>query len=170
MIDLRSLSCEFWSLMMTGDSVLSSSVGFWKKPRLWTWLTTERKENATAVANHLGGHLKVKRVLYPGLESHRGHEIARRQMRGFRGVISSELAGGSDGVNTFRRKVKVFSLAESLGGVTSLAEHPATMSHASMSKGYREKIGITDELIRLSVGLENIDDLTEDLEQALESL
>jgi cystathionine beta-lyase/cystathionine gamma-synthase len=89
-------------------------------------------------------------------------------MKGFGGVVSFELGGGIEGVNAFLRKLKVFSLAESLGGVTSLVEHPATMSHASMPKDYREKVGISDELIRLSVGLENVDDLIEDLEQALE--
>ncbi|MFW6105198.1 MAG: trans-sulfuration enzyme family protein [Chloroflexota bacterium] len=130
----------------------------------------QHEENALAVANYLKGHPKVKRVLYPGLESHRGHEIARRQMKGFGGVVSFELGTGIEGVNTFLRRLKVFSLAESLGGVASLAEHPATMSHASMPKDYREKVGINDELIRLSVGLENIDDLTEDLGQALERL
>jgi len=130
----------------------------------------QHEENALAVANYLNGHPKVKKVFYPGLESHRGHKIAKRQMKGFGGVVSFELGGGIEGVNTFLRKLKVFSLAESLGGVTSLAEHPATMSHASMPKDYREKVGITDEVIRLSVGLENVDDLTEDLEQALERL
>ena len=130
----------------------------------------QHQENALAVANYLKRHPKVKRVLYPGLESHPGHEIAKRQMKGFGGVVSFELRGGIEGVNTFLRRLKVFSLAESLGGITSLAEHPATMSHASMPKDYRVKVGITDELIRLSVGLENVDDLAEDLEQALKSL
>ncbi len=130
----------------------------------------QHEENAFAVANYLKGHTGVKVVLYPGLESHKGHEIARRQMKGFGGVIAFELTGGIPRVNAFLRKLQVFSLAESLGGVTSLAEHPATMSHASMPKGYREKIGITDELIRLSVGLENTDDLIEDLKQSLHGL
>jgi len=130
----------------------------------------QHEENAFAVANYLKGHSKVKRVLYPGLESHPGHEIAKRQMKGFGGVVSFELRGGIKGVNTFLRRLKVFSLAESLGGITSLAEHPATMSHASMPKDYRGKVGITDALIRLSVGLENVDDLIEDLQQALNCL
>jgi cystathionine beta-lyase/cystathionine gamma-synthase len=130
----------------------------------------QHQENALAVANYLDRHPKVKRVLYPGLKSHKGHEIAKRQMKGFGGVVSFELTGGIERVNTFLRRLKVFSLAESLGGITSLAEHPATMSHASMTKDCRERAGITDELIRLSVGLENVDDLTEDLEQALQSL
>ena len=130
----------------------------------------QHQENALAVANYLKGHPKAKRVLYPGLKSHTGHEIAKRQMKGFGGVVSCELTGGIKGVNTFLRRLKVFSLAESLGGIASLAEHPATMSHASMPKDYRERVGITNGLIRLSVGLENIDDLTEDLEQALNRL
>jgi cystathionine gamma-lyase/cystathionine beta-lyase len=127
----------------------------------------QHEENASAVANYLKGHPLVKRVFYPGLDSHPGHEIAKRQMRGFGGVVSFELKGGIDAVNSFLRGIKLFSLAESLGGVASLAEHPATMSHASMPKDYREKVGITDELIRLSIGLENIDDLIEDLRKAL---
>ncbi|PIW40732.1 MAG: cystathionine gamma-synthase [Chloroflexi bacterium CG15_BIG_FIL_POST_REV_8_21_14_020_46_15] len=128
----------------------------------------KHEENAIAVANFFKGHPAVKRVFYPGLDSHPGHEIAKRQMKGFGGVVSFEIKGGIEIVNTFLKRIKVFSLAESLGGVASLAEHPATMSHASMPEDYRGKVGITDELIRLSVGLENVDDLTEDLEQALE--
>jgi len=128
------------------------------------------EENAIAVANYLKGHPAVEKVFFPGLESHPGHEIAKRQMKGFGGVVSLEVKGGIESVNTFLRRLKVFYLAESLGSVASLAEHPATMSHASMPKDYREKVGITDGLIRLSVGLENIDDLVEDLWQALERL
>jgi cystathionine gamma-lyase/cystathionine beta-lyase len=128
------------------------------------------EENAIAVANYLKGHPAVEKVFFPGLESHPGHEIAKRQMKGFGGVVSFEVKGGIESVNTFLRRLKVFYLAESLGSVASLAEHPATMSHASMPKDYREKVGITDGLIRLSVGLENIDDLVEDLWQALERL
>jgi len=130
----------------------------------------QHEENAIAVANYLKGHPAVKRVLYPGLDSHPGHEIAKGQMKGFGGVVSFELAGGIERVSSFLKRIKVFSLAESLGGVASLAEHPSTMSHASMPKDYREKVGITDELIRLSVGLENADDLIDDLEQALKRL
>ncbi len=128
----------------------------------------QHEKNAFAVANYLVGHSAVKRVFYPGLESHPGHEIAKRQMKGFGGVVSFELRGGIETVGSFLKRIKVFSLAESLGGVVSLAEYPATMSHASMPEEHRKKVGITDELIRLSVGLENIDDLVEDLYQALE--
>jgi len=129
----------------------------------------QHEENALAVASYLEGHPKVKRVLYPGLESHPGHEIAKRQMKGFGGVVSFELRDGIESVNTLLRKFKVFSLAESLGGVASLVEHPATMSHASMPEEVRRSVGIADDLIRLSIGLENVDDLVEDLEQALRS-
>ncbi len=128
----------------------------------------QHEKNAAAVTNYLKGHSAVKRVFYPGLNSHPGHEIAKRQMKGFGGMVSFEPKGGTEAVNSFLRRIKVFSLAESLGGAASLAEHPATMSHASMPKEYREKVGITDEVVRLSIGLENIDDLVDDLRQALE--
>jgi cystathionine beta-lyase/cystathionine gamma-synthase len=128
----------------------------------------QHEENALAVANYLKEHPLVKRVFYPGLDSHPGYEIAKRQMKGFGGMVSFETRGGIESVNTFLRRLKLFSLAESLGGVVSLAAHPGTMTHASMPKDYREKVGITDELIRLSVGLENVDDLIDDLRQALE--
>jgi len=128
----------------------------------------QHEKNAIAVADYLKGHPAVKGVFYPGLDSHPGHEIAKRQMKGFGGVVSFEIKGGIEAANNFLRRINVFSLAESLGGVASLAEHPATMSHASMPKDYREKVGITEGLIRLSVGLENINDLIDDLCQALE--
>ncbi len=129
----------------------------------------KHEENAMAVASYLQSHKAVSRVFYPGIESHPGHEIAKRQMKGFGGVVSFELKGGIKAVDNFLRRLKVFSLAESLGGVASLAEHPATMSHASMPPDYRAKIGISDDLIRLSIGLESIDDLIDDLGQALNS-
>ncbi|UCD53889.1 MAG: PLP-dependent transferase [Dehalococcoidia bacterium] len=126
----------------------------------------QHERNAIKVADYLTKHPKVKRIFYPGLNFHPGHDIARRQMKGFGGVVSFELKEGAKALNSFLKKIKVFSLAESLGGVASLAEHPATMSHASMPKDVREKAGITEELIRLSVGLEDSDDLIWDLEQA----
>ena len=129
----------------------------------------KHEENAMAVASYLQSHKAVSRVFYPGIESHAGHEIAKRQMKGFGGVVSFELKGGIKAVDNFLRRLKVFSLAESLGGVASLAEHPATMSHASMPPDYRAKIGISDDLIRLSIGLESIEDLIDDLGQALNS-
>jgi cystathionine beta-lyase/cystathionine gamma-synthase len=126
-------------------------------------------QNAAAVANFLTGHPAVRKVYYPGLECHPGHLVARRQMRGFGGIVSFEPEGGVGAAIAFLKKTGVFALAESLGGIASLAEQPATMSHASMPGECRENIGIRDDLIRLSVGLENIDDLICDLSQALRS-
>lgn len=128
----------------------------------------QHEENAAQVAAYLEKHPRVRRVFYPGLKSHPGHEIAMQQMEGFGGMVSFEIEGGSEAATSFLRKVRIFSLAESLGGADSLVEHPATMSHASMPEKVRRDVGITDGLIRLSVGLENIDDLIEDLAQALE--
>ena len=130
----------------------------------------QHQANATAVANFLKGHPAVSRVYYPGLADHPGHAIAAKQMKGYGGMVSFEMKGGLEAVNRFLRAVKVFTMAESLGGMTSLAGHPVTQSHASMSKEQREKVGITEGLVRLSIGLENIDDLLEDLKQALSQL
>jgi cystathionine beta-lyase/cystathionine gamma-synthase len=127
----------------------------------------QHERNAIVVASYLQEHPKAKRVFYPGLKSHPHHDLAKNQMNGFGGMVSFEIGGGAEAVNAFLRAIKLFSLAESLGGVDSLAEHPATMSHASMPKEFRARVGITDDLIRLSVGLESIDDLIEDLEEAL---
>lgn len=124
----------------------------------------QHEKNATEVASFLEKHPGVSRVFYPGLKSHPGHEIAARQMDGFGGMVSFEINGD---VNSFLRGVELFILAESLGGADSLVEHPATMSHASMPGEFREKVGISDNLVRLSVGLESIEDIIEDLEQAL---
>ncbi len=127
----------------------------------------QHEGNATSIAHFLKTSPAVNRVYYPGLADHPGHELAARQMKGFGGMVSFEMKGGLEAVNNFLRKVRVFTLAESLGGMNSLAGHPATQSHASMTREQREKIGITEGLVRLSVGLENIDDLIEDLAQAL---
>jgi len=124
--------------------------------------------NALRIVDFLQGHPVVNRVYHPAVEMHPSHELASRIMKGNCGMVSFEVEGGLNATNSFLRKLKLFSLAESLGGVDSLAEHPATMSHASMPQEYREAIGITDSLIRLSVGLENIDDLIEDLKRALD--
>ncbi|MBT9143304.1 MAG: Cystathionine beta-lyase [Dehalococcoidia bacterium] len=124
----------------------------------------QHERNAAEVASFLEKHPRVRRVFYPGLKSHPGHEIAARQMDGFGGMVSFEINGD---VNSFLRGVELFILAESLGGADSLVEHPATMSHASMPGEFREKVGIFDNLVRLSVGLENIKDIIEDLEQSL---
>ena len=125
-------------------------------------------ENGRKVAEFLKDHPKIERVYWPGFTDHNNHEIAKRQMRDFGGMISIVLKDTSI-ENTFKvaSSFKVFSLAESLGGVESLLNHPATMTHGSIPKDVREKVGVVDNLIRLSVGVEDIDDLLEDLKQAL---
>lgn len=128
------------------------------------------EENARRVAKFLTGHPAVKRVYYPGLEKHLNHEIAVRQQHGFGGMVSFEVLGGLREVNHILRSVKIFALAESLGGVESLIDHPVSMTHASMDPTLREKAGITENLIRLSVGLEDISDLLDDLGGALNSI
>ena len=126
-------------------------------------------ENAKAVAEYLAAHPKVGKVYYPGFESHPNHAVAKAQMRGFGGMVSFTLKGDemSEAIKLMER-FKVFSLAESLGGVESLCTHPATMTHASIPKAEREKGGLKDTLIRLSVGVEDAEDLIEDLRQAIE--
>lgn len=127
----------------------------------------QHEANASAVAQFLASHPQIQKVYYPGLKSHPGHEIASRQMKGFGGMVTMELEGGIKAVQRFSRRIQLLSLAESLGGPASLAAHPATMSHASMPKEHREKVGISDALIRLSIGLENVEDIIEDLSHAL---
>jgi cystathionine gamma-lyase len=127
----------------------------------------EHERNARAVAEFLAGHRDVERVYYPGLASHPQHELARRQMRGFGGMVSFTLKGPHDRARAFASNTRLFSLAESLGGVESLICHPATMTHGSIPKDVREARGVTDGLLRLSVGIEAEHDLIEDLEQAL---
>ncbi|MCH2533223.1 MAG: cystathionine gamma-synthase [Bdellovibrionales bacterium] len=126
------------------------------------------QENAMAVAQYLEAHEKVEKVLYPGLESHPQHELARKQMSGYGGMVTFFIKGGLEAAKTFLESVEVFSLAESLGGVESLVEHPAIMTHASIPKEMREELGISDTLIRLSVGVESQEDLIHDLKQALD--
>ena len=126
------------------------------------------EENAMKIARFLEAHPKVRKTIYPGLESHPDHAVAKKQMSGFGGIVTFFIKGGLEAARGFLEKVKVFSLAESLGGVESLIEHPAIMTHASVPKEIREKTGITDDLIRLSVGIEHIEDLTADLRNALE--
>ncbi|WP_412468432.1 cystathionine gamma-synthase [Pedobacter sp. KLB.chiD] len=125
-------------------------------------------ENGERIAHYLKTHPKVDKIYWPGFEDHPNHEVARKQMRGFGGMISITLKG-ADLEETFRisSNFKVFTLAESLGGVESLINHPATMTHGSIPKEEREKVGVTDNLLRLSVGVEDIEDLLEDLEKAL---
>ena len=123
--------------------------------------------NALALAEHFNGHNDIEEVIYPGLSTHPQHELASQQMNGFGGIISMNIKGGLEKSKSFLEQTKIFALAESLGGVESLIEHPALMTHASLPKDRREAIGISDGLVRLSVGLESLDDLIEDIEQAL---
>ncbi len=129
----------------------------------------QHEKNALAIAAYLQKHQAVSKVYYPGLKTHEGHEIAARQMKGFGGMVSFEMKGGLPAARAFLKGIRLFSLAESLGGVASLAAHPATMSHASVPCDVRESVGIKDELVRLSVGIENVNDLIEDLDKALET-
>jgi cystathionine gamma-lyase len=125
--------------------------------------------NGKKVAEFLRTHPKVDKVNWPGFVDHPGHAVAKKQMKDFGGMISFSLKGNSqDEAFKIASKMKVFSLAESLGGVESLISHPATMTHASIPKAEREKVGVVDSLLRLSTGIEHIDDLLEDLKQALQ--
>lgn len=125
------------------------------------------QNNAMAVAKFLSDHSKVERVLYPGLKSHPQYELAKKQMSGSGGMITFYIKGGMSAARSMLERVKIFSLAESLGGVESLVNHPAIMTHASVPEATRAALGISDTLIRLSVGIESQKDLLFDLEQAL---
>jgi len=127
----------------------------------------QHEENAFKVAQFLQKQANVLEVFFPGLETHPGHDIAKKQMTGFGGVVSFKLRGGLSECNIFFKKLKVFQLADSLGGIESLANYSAMMTHDYFPKELREKIGVTDNLIRLSIGIEHIDDLLEDLKNAL---
>jgi cystathionine gamma-lyase len=123
--------------------------------------------SALRIAQFLENHPDVNGVIYPGLASHPQHELAKRQMRGFGGIITARIKGGLDGATRFLERCQLFTLAESLGGVESLIEHPAIMTHASVPPDVRAELGIDDGLVRLSVGIEDADDLIEDLRSAL---
>jgi cystathionine gamma-lyase len=157
--------------------LLQKSVGAVPSP-FDSWLTLrgvktlairmrQHEQNAFCVAEFLQQQPNVEKVFFPGLETHPGHAIAKKQMTGFGGVVSFRIKGGLKESNDFFRKLKIFQLADSLGGVESLANYSALMTHDYFPKELREKIGVTDNLIRLSVGIENIDDLLEDLGNAL---
>lgn len=124
-------------------------------------------ENAMRIAKHLDQHPAIERVIYPGLESHPQHEIAKKQMCGFGGMITVFLKGDISKARTMLERVTLFALAESLGGAESLIEHPAIMTHASVPEDQRAVLGITDNLVRLSVGIEDVEDLIEDLDRSL---
>jgi cystathionine beta-lyase/cystathionine gamma-synthase len=126
--------------------------------------------NAQRIAEFLEGHPKVSSVIYPGLASHPQHELAKRQMKGMGGMISAYINGDLEAAKRFLTSVKLFTLAESLGGVESLIEHPAIMTHASVPPENRQALGIHDGFVRLSVGIEHADDLIADLSTALDAV
>ena len=126
-------------------------------------------QNGEIIAHFLRSHPRVDKVYWPGFTDHPNHDIAKKQMRGYGGMISFVLKAASlEETFKFASSFQVFSLAESLGGVESLINHPATMTHASIPKQERENAGVVDSLLRLSVGVEDIEDLLEDLKQALD--
>jgi cystathionine beta-lyase/cystathionine gamma-synthase len=127
-------------------------------------------ENALKVAEFFASHSKVKKTYYPGLPSHPNHQIAKKQMTGYSGIVSVEFDLDYDKSMQLISGLKIFSLAESLGGVESLVDHPASMTHASIPKIEREKIGLMDGLVRFSVGIENIEDIIDDLSNALDKV
>ena len=128
----------------------------------------QHEESATLIAKVLSEQDNVTEVFYPGLATHPGHELAKKQQRGFGGMVSFEIDGGEEAVRAFVESLEFFSLAESLGGVESLVCHPASMTHAPVSEERKAAAGVTPTLIRLSVGLESAEDLVEDLLDALE--
>ena len=128
------------------------------------------EENAIKIADFLIGHPKIEKVIYPGLESHPQHELAKSQMNGFGGMLSFYIKGGLSESNKFLKQLSLFTLAESLGGVESLIEHPAIMTHASVPEKERNELGISDNFIRISVGIEDVEDLKADLKQALDAI
>jgi cystathionine beta-lyase/cystathionine gamma-synthase len=127
---------------------------------------TQHDENGQIIADYLHGHKKVKSVAYPGLSSHPQHDLAKRQMKGFGSMINFE-TGSLNNAKKMLKRVKVCTLGESLGGVETLISHPATMTHAAIGVEGRKKIGLTDGMVRISVGIEDVEDLIQDLEQAL---
>ncbi len=130
----------------------------------------EHEKNALRIAEYLSAHPQVKKVSYPGLKSHPQHELAKTQTTGFGGMLSFEINGGMEKAVRFLESFKIFALAESLGGVESLIEHPAQMTHASIPREAREEIGLTDSLIRISVGIEGVEDLMADLDTAFQKI
>lgn len=130
----------------------------------------KHEKNAQKIVHFLAKNIKVKKIYYPGLSNHPGHNIAKKQMSGYGGMMSFELKGGLKKSIKFLESLKIFSVAESLGAAESLIEHPASMTHASVPKKDREKIGLADTLIRLSIGIEDADDLITDLKQALKRI
>ncbi|CAG8613306.1 1416_t:CDS:2 [Rhizophagus irregularis] len=127
----------------------------------------QHQENAIAIAKFLEKSDKIEQIIYPGLESHPQHILAKKQARGFGGMLSFRIKGGFKEANAFLQNIKIFTLAESLGGVESLAEHPSKMTHAGLSEEHRNAVGVTDNLIRLSIGIEDLEDIQQALDIAI---
>lgn len=165
----QELADQIFYLQNAVGGVLGANDSFWVLRALKTLpLRMERHcANAQAIAEWLEAHEKIDKVYYPGLKSHPQHELAMGQMNGCGGVVTAVIKGGLEPAKRFLERTELFSLAESLGGVESLIEHPAIMTHASIPKEIRESIGIDDGLVRLSVGVEDLDDLIRDLKGAL---
>ena len=173
--------------VLTSDDALYDAIKFYQNaaggvPSAFdSWLTLrgvktlpvrmrQHCENAQRIAEFLEGHALVRQVYYPGLASHPDHALAARQMRGFGGMVSFAFEGEREDVDVFVRHLRIFALAESLGGIESLCCHPASMTHGSIPREEREKRGVTETLLRLSVGIEGVDDLIADLAQALDAV
>ncbi|MGM0605887.1 MAG: trans-sulfuration enzyme family protein [Halobacteriota archaeon] len=185
---LNGHSDSIGGAIVTDDEELAAEIGFLQQVGLGAMLSPfdsyltlrgiktlplrmrQHESNATAIARFLAAHPAVEAVHYPGLESHPQHELAREQTDGFGGVLSFELDADIDGVVQFLGALEHFPLAVSLGGVESLIEHPATMTHSPLDQAERDELGITDSLLRVSVGIEEVDDLLSDLESALSVL
>ena len=161
---IRFLSNSIGSIMSPFDSFLVT-----RSLKTLSLRMERHCKNAQSIAEFCEGHRAIDQVLYPGLKSHPQYKLANHQMTGYGGMISVIVKGGLQRAVKFVESTKLFALAESLGGVESLVEHPAIMTHASVPKDIRDKIGIVDGLVRLSVGIETIDDLLIDLESALEA-
>ncbi|WP_280552940.1 aminotransferase class I/II-fold pyridoxal phosphate-dependent enzyme [Halomonas sp. 25-S5] len=166
------LLAPLWRWRQNLGSVLSPQVASLLSRSLRTLPLRMQRHNASAqtLAETLREHTAIERVLYPGLDSHPGHALAQRQMRGFGGMLTLEIAGGRDAATGVADRLELFTLAPSLGGAESLVTQPCTTSHAELSAEARQRRGITDSMLRLSVGLEDVEDLLEDLQRALAPL
>jgi cystathionine gamma-lyase/cystathionine beta-lyase/cystathionine gamma-lyase/homocysteine desulfhydrase len=168
-VAVRDVDIEWLKFIQNAEGAILGPMDAWLVLRGTKTLPLRMERhntNAQIVAEYLAGHPKVARVYYPGLPTHPQHDLARRQMRGFGGLISFEL-GSLERSRTLLNNVRLMSLAESLGGVETLISHPASMTHASVPPERRLQIGLTEDMVRISVGIEDVDDLKEDLEQAL---
>jgi cystathionine gamma-lyase len=170
--DNKELGDQIWFLQNSVGAIAGAFDSFLVLRSLKTLaLRMERHcANALEIARWLEEQREVKSVRYPGLKSHPHHDLARQQMRGFGGIVTIVLKGDLSGTRRFLENTHLFALAESLGGVESLINHPALMTHASVPKEQREKLGVTDSLVRLSVGVEDVRDLIDDLKGALEAI